>query len=124
MLAAEGDRVLQGMWDHVGDIVVQQEGEDARLLPEGLAVTVRLVGPRTKVAIVTLPCPEVQTEAYFVGMVVGPGEAAGYWTLEKANPIVGPESGVHLCSWTSGGQHALMRAQVDNTFESFLSAIT
>jgi hypothetical protein len=114
---------LGHLWDRVGDWAVKKAGEDGRLSPEGLALTVREIDPLTLALIVSMPPPEVQTEAHFVGMVVGPEGHAAYWTLEKANPVLGPKSGVHLCCWNEQGVHALMRAEVEPTLDSFFSAI-
>jgi hypothetical protein len=115
---------LHFLWDRVGDRAAEQGGDEARLSPEGLALTIREVDSLTLALVVTMPPPEIQTEAYFVGMVVGPKGRAAYWTLEKASPVLGPASGVHLCQWNERGVHALLKADVQPTLESFVGAIT
>ncbi len=108
----------------MGDWAVENEGEAARLPSEALALTLREIDPLTLALIVTLPPPRHQTEAHFVGMIVGPKGAAHYLTLERTCAGSGVPTSVFLCEWSKSGTHAFMRASPEATLDAFVDVLS
>jgi len=67
-LDKDGVKFLKFWWDHVGDKLE----ESRRVSAAGLTFDCEDIDKKTRLAIITLPSPRADGEAYFLGMVARP----------------------------------------------------
>jgi hypothetical protein len=91
---------------------------------EGLELTIRGIAPFTMAMIVTMPPPQHEPEAYFVGMVLGPDGLARYFVLEKAESVPRSSTGANLCEWLKIGMHADLPRGPRPTLQAFVVALS
>ncbi len=124
-VAALGNRrqaLLEEMWANVGRWVEAKEGKEAALPSDGLALTVREVGPGSLALIISLPPPEDFTEAHFVGLLLHPPR---FITLEHGFSFAPRGTRTVLCEWTGrlqGGPPSGVHANVGDGPEATVDA--
>jgi hypothetical protein len=119
-LMARREELLRTIWSDVGDEIVKHEGKEARLPPEGLALTMHKINPQSYAFIVTLPPPEGRAEAHFVAMAV---QERRFFTLEHGlHPRTGDAYTV-LCEW-QGQKHLNLGAAPPATADAFAYAVS
>ncbi len=100
---------LLKLWDHV----YEPSSEEERLSPEGLNCSFYPFPDGSSIAVITLPTPEVMTEAALVGIAFAPLKrrfifwsrvpSIRYLTLERTEDEDGKEAYL-LCEWAQGEQ--------------------
>lgn len=112
---------LSGMWG-----VVQTElAEDERIASVGLAIEVFSMNDDTHAAVVTMPRPQREFEAFFVAMVArleGPDSFARVFSLVLTSPPIGDPDAAIL-EWTAKGEHEFVEKRADVDPGAFVDAI-
>lgn len=116
----KGERPAVELWNSVGKAV---EGQGEELLAStGLATTLVTFASDRACALITLPRPTEELEAYFVALVSTP-RAFRYVTLEKpAAPDSDSRFGL-LCEWTEEGEHINPRIPVPVGLSDFIREV-
>ena len=134
-LAERGEELLKQIWDDVGERIEENEADAVRLPSEGLALTTRKIEPRTLAVVVSLPCPEEATEAYFVGLILSPAQkelwellsaeerVARYVTLELGVNSLSGETRTVLCEW-AGESHRNLGEGPEATVDAFVGKLS
>ncbi|MHC5019373.1 MAG: hypothetical protein ACYTGX_04540 [Planctomycetota bacterium] len=136
LCSESGQEIVTNVWNAIG-ADIEQSGAGEALASDGLHVTPTELDGR-EAAIISLPAPEVMTEAWFIAVVaptpyvtVAEGEApdARYFTLEKTLSLA-PDGAEEpdmdlavLCEWTHDGTHANTSVIVPASLERFEVAV-
>ena len=131
-----GQEIVTNVWNAIGSDI-EEAGVGEALQSDGLHVTPAELDGRDA-AIITLPTPEVMTEAWFIAVVAPPPyvtvetddpAAARYFTLEKTISLAPdgtdePDGDLAvLCEWTHDGTHANTSVVVPASLERFEVAV-
>jgi hypothetical protein len=135
LAAADAEQKLHELWMTVGNSLAEGRG-GSRQVPtsEGLAVTrTRLAGRAC--AVIEMPRPEAETEAYFVAAVLdhnldqsraAPPEAKPrlfYYTLEKGTNLTDGSDRTVLCRWDTKTSHSNLGDGPPAEKKAFLEAV-
>lgn len=108
---------LSVLWKEVGDDV----GESSLVDPDGLCCNIKEYNDIT-IAIITLPTPQIISEAYFVALVYRPpapgrDELTRFITMEHSvdTPV--------LCGWDGTGRHYSTEYQCEPNFDDFFQEV-
>lgn len=101
LAAPRGQKVLESIWNDLGAEVQKKKG--VRPIPSaGLSTTVSDLAGR-RCALITLPAPAANTEAYLLAIVLdnsAPKPAVRYFTLERGFHVADNSIRTVLCEWT------------------------
>ncbi|MBL4688927.1 MAG: hypothetical protein JKY37_30330 [Nannocystaceae bacterium] len=121
LASADALRFLQGMWD-----VVQAElPEPDRVASLGLGIEVFSIEADAHAAVVTMPTPKREFEAFFVGLVArleGDEAFARVFSLVLTSPP-GADPEAAMLEWNAKGQHEFVEQRADVDPGAFVDAI-
>lgn len=129
LLGDEAQQMLLNLWEQAG----LQAPPSGLVQPRGLSHTLHQLDPLRLLALVQLPPPQADTEAYFVGLLfettqpnwAGPPspKSARCFTLERGSDLFTQELRTVFCEWTGDGSHLNMGDGPPPSAEDFILAI-
>jgi len=127
LLARDGTKFLRFYWSEVG----KKMGEGLQVSPFGLNFDLRLPRPHEKVALVTLPKPQREGEAYFTALIFRPYRVTSFFMVSDTTKVLSLEYAVDangserplLVEWTRKLQRLPLSIRCEPNLENFYAAV-
>jgi hypothetical protein len=127
LLNRDGTKFLRFYWDQVGKRLPSSQLVTAF----GLNYDIRKPRKDTAVALITLPKPKREPEAYFVALVHRPSRVTPIFRISDTTMVVALEykmdamgnDGTQLVEWTRRFERELLNVSPEPTLDAFYEAI-
>jgi hypothetical protein len=127
LLARDGTKFLRFYWDLVG----KKLAAAPQISPFGLNYDIRQPRPHEQVALITLPKPQREGEAYYTALIYRPNRVTPILRISDTTKVIALEYALDvngnerplLVEWTRKLQRELLNARCEAKLDDFYAAV-